>query len=187
MKISYPLFIAGILLSLIIGIGIGFASSPAYISTMKNPQNMDLGAADRWIDLRYINAMVAHHRGAILLATVAKKESKRTEIRELASMILENEPKLINELYDWKRDWYGDTRRVNDPITPNLSTADKTFDLRFLNALIAHHEAGIAMTQEVRMKSSNKNVLNNADAVESFLKNSLVTLKDWRTTWYLTQ
>lgn len=184
MKISYPLTIAFILLSLIIGMGIGFASSPAYLSTMKNPQIMGLGVADRWIDLRYINAMAAHHRSAILLATIAQKESKRTEIHGLAIAILENEPKLIDELYAWKRTWYSDTRKVNDPSMPHLSTYDEKFDLRFLNALIAHHEAGIAMTQEVRMKSSNKDVLNNADAVESLLQNSLVTLRDWRRTWY---
>lgn len=184
MKLSYPLTIALILLSLIIGMGIGFASSPVYVSTMKNQQPMDLGAADRWIDLRYINAMVAHHRGAMLLAAIAQKESKRSEIHGLAIAILDSEPKLIDELYGWKRSWYSDTRKVNDPQMPNLSTYDEQFDLRFLNALIAHHEAGIEMTKEIRMKSSNKDVLNNADAVESFLKNSLLTLQDWRKTWY---
>lgn len=184
MKLSYPLTIALITLSLIIGMGIGFASSPAYLSTMKNPQTMGLGEADRWIDLRYINAMAAHHRGAMLLASVAQKESKRSEIHGLAIAILDSEPKLINELYAWKLALYNDTRKVNDPIMPQLSTYDEKFDLRFLNALIAHHEAGIEMTREVRMKSSNKDVLNNADSVESFLQNSLVTLRNWRQTWY---
>lgn len=187
MKISYPLSLALMLIALIIGMGIGFASSPAYLSTMRNTQSMDLGSADRWIDLRYINAMAAHHRGAMLLAESAKKESKRKEIRELANAILDNEPKLIDELYAWKRTWYNDSRIANDPVMPNLSGYDEKFDLRFLNALIAHHEAGIDMTQEVRQKSSNKDVLNNADAVETFLKGSLATLQEWRQVWYLTQ
>lgn len=184
MKISYALSLSLILTALIIGMGIGFASSPAYLSTMRSAQPMDLGGADRWIDLRYVNAMAAHHRGAMLLAEKAQKESKRTEIHGLAIAILDGEPKLINELYAWKRAWYNDSRLVNDPIVPNLSTYDEKFDLRFLNALIAHHEAGIEMTTEVRLKSSNKDVLNNADAVEAFLQDSLVTLKDWRQTWY---
>ena len=184
MKISYPLSIALILVALIIGMGIGFASSPAYLFTMEDKQVMGLGAPDRWVDLRYINAMAAHHRSAILLATVAQKESRRTEIHQLALAILDNEPKLIDELYAWKRSWYKDNRKVKDPTIPNLSTYDEKFDLRFLNALIAHHEAGIDMTREIRMKSSNKDVLNNADAVETFLKNSIVTLKEWRQLWY---
>lgn len=186
MKISSALCVAFIAVSLLIGIGIGFASSPAYLSSMADKQAMELGAPDRWVDLRYIQAMAAHHRSAMLLASVAQKESRRTEIHQLASAILENEPKLIDELYAWKRSWYGDTRNVKDPVIPNLSTYDEKFDLRFLNALIAHHEAGIDMTREIRLKSSNKDVLNNADAVEAFLTNSLVTLRGWRQLWYQT-
>lgn len=53
-----------------------------------------------------------------------------------------------------------------------------------MNALIAHHEAGILMTEEIRTKSSRAEVLNNADAVENFLKTTLVTLKGWRKAWY---
>jgi uncharacterized protein (DUF305 family) len=60
----------------------------------------------------------------------------------------------------------------------------KTFDLRFLNALIAHHENGIVMTQEVRAKSSRAEVLDNADAVEAFLKKTGVMLREWRKAWY---
>lgn len=187
MKISYTLSVALILTALITGMGIGFASSPSYPSGMDNEQQMGLGQADRWVDLRYIDAMAAHHRSAMLLAAVAQKESRRPEIHTLALSILDNEPKLIEELYTWKRAWYNDNRKVADPIVANLSTADEKFDLRFLNALIAHHEAGIDMTREIRTKSSNKDILNNADAVEAFLEGSLITLKDWRLSWYQVQ
>lgn len=187
MKISYPLSLALILIALVTGMGIGFASSPSYPTAMDSEQQMGLGRADRWVDLRYIDAMVAHHKSAMLLAAVAQKESKRPEIRTLALSILDNEPKLIEELYTWKRAWYNDNRRVADPTVANLSTADELFDLRFLNALIAHHDAGIDMTREIRTKSSNKEILNNADAVEAFLSTSLITLKDWRMSWYQIQ
>lgn len=65
-----------------------------------------------------------------------------------------------------------------------LGTADATIDLRFLNALIAHHEAGILMTQEVRTKTSRSEILSNADAVEAFLKSSLESLKQKRVEWF---
>ena len=61
---------------------------------------------------------------------------------------------------------------------------DEKLDLRFLNALIAHHEAGILMTQEIRTKSSRIEVLNNADAVENFLKTTRITLRESRKAWY---
>jgi hypothetical protein len=46
-------------------------------------------------------------------------------------MILRDEPKAIAELYTWKKDWYGDTKQVKDPIVSNLGTYDEKFDLTF--------------------------------------------------------
>ncbi len=176
------LVVSMLVVGLIVGTGIGYFLTPEYRETMYT-KSMDLGTADRLVDLRYLNAMTAHHRGAILLAKQAE-QSQRAEIRDLAAAIQRDEPKLIDELYAWKKLWYRDTRRVRDPLPAQLGTYDEKLDLRFLNALIAHHEEGIRMTQEVRAKSSRAEVLNNADAVENFLKTTLVTLKDWRRAWY---
>jgi uncharacterized protein (DUF305 family) len=171
-----------LIIGLIVGTGIGYYLTPQYRETMYD-KSMDLGTADRLIDLRYMNAMIAHHRGAMLLAKQAE-QSRRADIQALAAAIQKDEPKLIDELYQWKRDWYRDTRSVRDPAPAKIGSYDEKMDLRFLNALIAHHEAGISMTQEIRQKSSRKEVLDNADAVENFLKTTLVTLKGWRKTWY---
>jgi len=167
----------------IIGIGVGYFLTPQYTLTMYDKSTMDLGRADKWLDLRYVDAMIAHHRGAILVAKQAEL-SKRPEVQNLAKEIQKNEPVLIAELYAWKKAWYGDTRAVKYPIVPNLGTYDASFDLRFLNTVIAHHEAGIVMTKEVRTKSSRSEVLNNADAVEAFLTTSGTMLKEWRKNWY---
>lgn len=175
---AMALFIVG----LVGGVGFGYYLTPQYQETMYT-KSMDLGTADRLVDLRYVNAMIAHHRGAILLAEQVA-QSSRQDIRSLATAIQADEPKLIAELYAWKKAWYSDTRGVRDPARIQLGSMDEKQDLRFLNTLIAHHEAGIAMTREIRAKSSRTEVLNNADAVEQFLQTTLVTLKDWRQTWY---
>ncbi len=179
------LAISLIIVALVTGIGIGYLISPYYQQEMgMKEQQMDLGAADRWVDLRYINAMIAHHQDAILLAEQAENNTDRPEIIELAAAIKKGEPELIQELYDLKKTMYNDTYVVPEPTVANLGSADKNADLRFLNALIAHHEAGIMMTEEIRVKSSDNRILDNADAVENFLKGSLLTLREWRTTWY---
>lgn len=170
------------LVGIVLGTGFGYSLTPAYRETMYT-KSMNLGAADRLVDLRYVNAMIAHHREAMLLAKQAE-QSSRQEIQSLAAAIQTDEPKLIDELYAWKRDWYGDARSVRDPRPVQIGKADERMDLRFLNALIAHHEFGIEMTREIRRKSSRNEVLNNADAVETFLKTTLVMLKDWRKAWY---
>lgn len=182
-SLSLSLAIALMIVTGILGIGIGYALTPEYRLSMYEKNAMDLGRADRTLDLRYVNAMIAHHRGAMLVAEQAKK-SERAEVKNLAEAILKDEPKAIAELYAWKKDWYQDERKVLDPVVPKLGNYDKTFDLRFLNAVIAHHENGIAMTQDVRLKSNRSEVLDNADAVEAFLKGGITMLKEWRSAWY---
>lgn len=168
----------------VIGIGIGYWLTPEYQSSMYDKTPMDLGRSDRFLDLRYIDAMIAHHRGAMLLAEQAQVHSDRQEIRDLSTMILTDEPAAIAELYAWKKEWYDDTRTVKDPVVANLGTYDNLFDLRFLNALIAHHDEGLVMTREVSLKSSRTEILNNADAVDTFLKTTREVLIGWRTQWY---
>lgn len=182
-KISIAFASALMVIAGIIGLGVGYTLTPEYRLSMYEKNGMDLGRADRSLDLRYINAMIAHHRGAILIAEQAEK-SERPEITALAKEIQKSEPVLIAELYAWKKAWYGDTRVVRDPVVPKLGAVNKTFDLRFLNALIAHHEAGIVMTQDVRRKSSRGEVLDNADTVEAFLVGSANMLREWRANWY---
>ncbi len=83
-----------------------------------------------------------------------------------------------------KKEWYRDSRSAPTPVVSNLGESGDNFDLRFLNALIAHHENGLQMTAEIKIKSSRAAVLDNADAVSIFLSGSLEQLKSWRQDWY---
>jgi len=169
----------------IIGIGIGYIIAPEYsMAGYEAKQMVDLGKADKYVDLRYINAMIAHHRGAMILAQQAKDKTARPEIKKLAEDILIDEQVAISELYQWKKEWYRDSRKVSDEAVPNLGEYNENFDLRFLNALIAHHSEGIIMAQEIRLKSNRAEVLDNADAVIDFLTEGLSTLNKWRSDWY---
>lgn len=179
------LAISLIIVALILGTGIGYAISPYYQQEMKEKASMqDLGPADRQVDLRYINAMIAHHRLAILLAEQAERNTERDEIKKLAQAIQKDEPPLITELYEFKKQMYNDIYPVQDPLVPQLGSKDKNADLRFLNALIAHHEEGIMMTQDITRKSTRNEILDNANSVEIFLKSTLGTLHLYRENWY---
>lgn len=171
-----------ILISLITGMGIGYILTPGY--QISESMSDGLGNADRYFDLRYLNAMSAHHQGAIKLGEQLKQNTKRPELFSLANNILEGEPKLIKQLESWKKEWYNDTSSTSADFVPNLGTYDGKFDLRFLNAIIAHHEAGIEMANEALQKSSRNEILNDADGVKTFLSNGVEDLKVLRLRWY---
>ncbi len=170
-----------ILCGFVLGLGFGYYFSPNYLQNLQAMQSMpSLGRADRFVDLRYLNAMASHHKGAILLAEQVKNSSMRQEIVALAEDILAGEPKLIVKLENYKKDFYNDSSKTKDPIVVNLGTYDENLDLRFLNALIAHHEDGINMANEIMQKSSKNEILTDASAVKAFLTGSLSVLKEMR-------
>lgn len=184
MKISIFLAAGLGVVIFIAGLGLGYSYTAEYKLSMYDKTGMDLGPADRDFDRRYLNAMISHHRGAMLLAEQLLANTERPEMRALAQNILADEPAAIDELYVWKKEWYGDNKKVRDPLVANLGSADEKFDLRFLNAIISHHEDGIMMTKETKIKSNRKEILDNADAVELFLSEGLKALIEIRKNWY---
>jgi uncharacterized protein (DUF305 family) len=183
-KIPIALALALMIISGLVGYMFGYSQTGEYRTTMFNKAPMNLGNPGKLFDLNYLNAMISHHTSAVLLAEQAQTQTTRMEIRELANKILADEPVAIKELYDYKQTWYKDNRQVKKPQVANLGTADEKFDLRFLNALIAHHEEGLQMTKETMQKTTRTETLNNANAVDIFLKTTLKILQNWRTEWY---
>ncbi|MEI6847390.1 MAG: DUF305 domain-containing protein [Chlorobiaceae bacterium] len=182
-KMSISLAVSLAIVMAVVGIGIGYWLTPQYTLSMYDKNTMNLGQPDKWVDLRYLNGMIAHHREAMILAKRAAI-SQRQEIRKLSGDILNNESAAVAELYRWKKEWYGDQKKVRDPDVVHLGSYNKTLDLRFLNALVAHHENGIRVTREIRLKSSRNEILDNADSVELFLQENLSILRQWRKEWY---
>ena len=178
--------LAGSLLAVafIIGTAFGYYLTPEYRAVASDKTVMDLGAPDKLLDLRYLRAMAIHHQGAILMAEQLQKYAGHQELKTLAPIILADEPKNIAVLQNLRLSLFNDRRPLASPTRVNLGTADANFDLRFLNALIAHHEAGVLMAREARAKSTNPAIINDAEGVEKFLTGSLVDLRKMRLDWY---
>lgn len=100
---SKPLAISLLIVTLIIGIGIGYVITPEYA---KLANHNDLGKADSQYDARFIDAMIEHHEGAIQMANDAKMKSDRPEILQLADEIIKAQTSEIQMMKEWKADWY---------------------------------------------------------------------------------
>lgn len=66
----------------------------------------DLGAADDQFDLRFIEAMTLHHQAAIEMAQQAVENSDRPEIKTLAQNIIDSQQREIDQMNQWKQQWY---------------------------------------------------------------------------------
>lgn len=173
-------------------------------SMMNHNMAMDLGAADANYDLRFIDAMTMHHQGAVVMAKEALEKSKRPEIKQLANNIIEAQNKEINQMKQWRTAWYPKASQqpvafggANNPVMPmsakqhesmmmsqDLGAADNKFDLRFLNAMIPHHESAVVMAKDALNKSTrpeikqlNKNIIASQQA-------EITQMQQWRKAWY---
>ncbi len=81
---------------------------------MHNSMMMDLGEANSEFDLRFINAMVDHHAGAIGMAQSIKTSTNRKEVTEFANDIIKDQAKEINQMLTWKSQWYQNSAILSD-------------------------------------------------------------------------
>lgn len=181
-----PLLLSLVIITFILGLSTGFTLSPEYQEKMQSRgvQMVELGKADQFVDLRYIDNMIAHHLNAIYMANQAKTNSQRPEIVALANDIIKADEAGIKTLYEQKKSWYKNEKQITKFEKINLGAYDETFDLRFLNALIAHHDGAVESAQEIRTKSQRNEILNLADTVIQSLSASKAKLIEWRKNWY---
>ena len=66
-----------------------------------------LGASDSTYDQRFIDMMIPHHEGAVMMAQDAQSKSTRKELRDLASTIIADQNREIAQLRGWRSQWYG--------------------------------------------------------------------------------
>jgi uncharacterized protein (DUF305 family) len=67
----------------------------------------DLGAADADFDLRFINAMIPHHEGAVTIAREVLGKTKRSELKQMGKAIVTSQQAEIKQMKDWSKAWYG--------------------------------------------------------------------------------
>lgn len=171
---------------------------------MDHSMAMDLGPADANFDLRFIDAMIPHHQGAVEMAKEAQNKSKRPEIKKLADNIIKSQNQEITQMKQWRQAWYpkaGDKPMAYDSqmghmmemssdqtkammMSQDLGAADAEFDLRFINAMIPHHEGAVTMAKDVLSKSKRPEIKQLAQEIIKAQNTEIKQMQQWRKTWY---
>lgn len=171
---------------------------------MGHSMDMDLGPADESYDLRFLDAMVPHHEGAVVMAKEVLQKSQRPEMKKLAKEIIQAQSKEIAQMKQWRSAWY-----PKAPTTPmawhapmghmmemsaeqrkammmslDLGAADAQFDLRFLDAMIPHHEGALVMAKDVLSKSQRPEMKQLAQNILASQQQEIAQMQQWRQAWY---
>ncbi|WP_071187205.1 DUF305 domain-containing protein [Trichormus sp. NMC-1] len=171
---------------------------------MDHSMTMDLGPADANYDLRFIDAMIPHHQGATIMAKEIQQKSKRPEIKKLGDEIIKAQNQEITQMKQWRTTWYpkaGDKPMAYDAkmghmmemssdqmqammMNMDLGAADAEFDLRFINAMIPHHEAAVVMAKDALQKSQRPEIKKLAENIIKSQDAEINQMKQWRQAWY---
>ncbi len=172
-----------------------------------NSHNMDLGPANANYDLRFIDAMVPHHQGAVVMAKEVLAKSKRPELIQFARSIIAAQSTEVAQMQKWRKQWYpkaADTAMMwhseanhEMPMTAeykkmmqmdmDLGAANSGFDKRFLDAMIPHHQGAVTMAQDLNKKSQRPEMKQLANSIIASQQKEIDQMKRWRSQWYLSK
>lgn len=164
---------------------------------------MDLGTADASYDLRFIDAMILHHQGAVEMAKAAQQKSQRSEIKQLADNIIKSQNREIAQMQQWRQAWYpqaGQLMAYNTSqgqmmemssqqmqsmkMNKDLGSADAQFDLRFINAMIPHHQGAVTMAEDALSKSQRPEIRQLAQEIVKAQEAEIAQMQHWKQSWY---
>lgn len=164
----------------------------------------DLGPMDAEFDLRFIDGMILHHQGAIIMAESVLQNSQREEMKQLAEAVIAAQQGEIDQMRQWRQAWYpnasaelvmydaqmGHTMAMNPEMQTammmdgDLGKADAEFDLRFIDAMIPHHEGALTMAEQVLEKSDRPELRQVAQNILATQQTEIDQMQQWRQAWY---
>jgi uncharacterized protein (DUF305 family) len=166
--------------------------------------NMDVGPADANYDLRFLDSMIPHHQGALVMAKDVLTKSKRPELIKLAKTIISDQKQEIAQMQKWRKQWYpkasatpmmwhaamnGEMAMTAEhkqmmQMNMSLGKADAGFDRRFFDAMIPHHQGAVTMGKDALEKSKRPEMQKLAKNIISSQQKEIDMMTEWRNKWY---
>lgn len=139
-------------------------------------------------DAAFIDSMIAHHEGAIVMANQALEQAERPEIRELATAIIDAQEAEIGKMKEWRTAWFPDLPETTgmgmDMGMMEVPEGAEPFDQRFIQAMIPHHEGAVMMAQDALQKAEHQEIKDLAQEIITAQEAEIAQMKTWLQEWY---
>lgn len=154
-----------------------------------NHGDMSQTASGDAFDLQFLDAMTAHHEGAVAMAEEAVTQAEHEEVKTLAEAIIAAQTDEIAQMAEWRQAWFPDAEQTPVDALPMGDMATSTdeslpFDQRFIEAMISHHEGAIAMAQSALEQSGHDEIRALAEAVVRDQQQEIDQMRGWLREWY---
>ncbi|ABU58854.1 DUF305 domain-containing protein [Roseiflexus castenholzii] len=163
------------------------ASTPSSMSGMDHSTMMP-GMHETPYDALFIDSMIMHHEGAIVMARQALESAERPEIRQLAEAIISAQQNEIDQMRSWRAAWYPDlapTAGMGMEMGPMMvADGPAPFDRRFIEAMIPHHEGAIAMARDALQRAERQEIRDLAQSIIAAQDAEIAQMRTWLKAWY---
>jgi uncharacterized protein (DUF305 family) len=161
--------------------------------------NSDPGAAEAPYDLQFLDSMIHHHNGAIMMAKMVLGKTERPELKAFAQKVIDDQSKEIDYMKQLREQWYAGKPQAVNMEMPGMVGGMKImtgehmkemdqmppahFDDHFLNMMIAHHEGAVTMSKEAQKKAEHPEVKQLADKIIQAQGPEIEEMKKWKEMW----
>lgn len=178
----------------------GVGAETRQVHQMNQKRLTSLGPSDEEFDLRFIDAVVLHHEGAIAMAKQVLQLSQRNDLKQLAQTIITTQQSEIDQMSQWRQSWYpdadtvpmmydsvsGETSAMSTEMqdamrmegTIDITSAD--VDQQFLKVMIPHHKLALKMVKQVRGQSDRPELKEFARSMLKAQRQNVKQMKQWQ-------
>lgn len=148
-------------------------------------------------DLKFIDTMAAHHKGAIDMAKLAATRAQHQELKDLAAKIVSDQTKENEQMKAWREQWFAGKPQAADHSMPGMresmqgmdmnklrAARGADFDHLFIDMMIPHHEGAIAMAKDAQGKVQKPELTAMLDKVVKEQQKEIDQMKSWSAAWF---
>ena len=148
-------------------------------------------------DLMFIDAMVAHHQGAIAMAQPADSNAMHPELKDFAHKVVDDQSREVALMTQWRDQWFpGRPKTPNILDMPGMSKTmmdispmhmekmtGAAFDKMFVDMMIPHHEGAVTMAKDALAKSQRPEIKTLAQQIIDAQQREIEMMKRWTEEW----
>lgn len=148
-------------------------------------------------DLQFLDTMSAHHQSAMHMAQLVKERSAHDELKQMAKKMIDDQDKDIQQLQDWKKQWYagkGDAVNMKMPGMESMkgmsmsklaASKGAQFDAMFLEMMPKHHAGGIKMAKDALKKAKHQEIKDFSQKTIDTQNEETAQMEKWKKDWKL--
>ena len=139
-------------------------------------------------EIAFLTEMISHHASALEMAKMVPSHTSRPELNKLASNVIVDQKKQIDEMTAWLKTWYGQSADLTAMAMPGMDTLTAAkgaeFDKLFVSLMGEHHQGALDMAKLVSARADHAELKALAAQIIQAQTQEIGQMAEWKTIWF---